>query len=478
MAITYDPTTADPGRMEKVPAEHVVIDLNVRQDVRLDKSFISSVRVQGFIQPPVGFTDENAHVHVTVGQRRVSAALEIGWPVIPSLIKPKAAAEADRADELRILTQIAENEQRASLTPAELAAGYKQLALLGVTEDQIARKTNSAKQRVHTALKVTDSTAALAAAEKRQLTLDQAAVIAEFDGDEDAVARLDKVAEESPEKLQHEAERIRNDRLDAEVRARLEQQVIDAGASTTRMSDQVLISELWRADDDTRSRLTLAKAKKYTGLIGVVHRDGWRSPTGEDRGFQIVWYLTGWKEQGLVTWGTRVPLTEKEKEARRQKRADRADMVAATAVRRTWLTEVLLADGHKLDTDSVLRWINRELWHAPGTLRPSTGADRTLILQLAGTPAENRYRSGKDPDSGEALYGEQLFLRDLIASTRDPLRLALTFAIGQTESVVGNPKADGFGQDPRAAGYLRQLEAWGYTLSDVEQRIIRKGRKK
>ena len=134
MAITYDPTTADPGRMEKVPAEHVVIDLNVRQDVRLDKSFISSVRVQGFIQPPVGFTDENAHVHVTVGQRRVSAALEIGWPVIPILIKPKAAAEADRADELRILTQIAENEQRASLTPAELAAGYNVAVARAETE--------------------------------------------------------------------------------------------------------------------------------------------------------------------------------------------------------------------------------------------------------------------------------------------------------------------------------------------------------
>lgn len=474
MAITYDPTTADIGSLDRVPAPDLVIDPNVRRDIRLDKSFISSIRVYGFEQYPVGWRDDDGKVHITVGQRRTSAALEIGWPVVPIVVKPRAAAEHDRTEELRILAQLTENEQRLPLTEAERAGGYKQLALLGVSEDQIARKTNSPKARVKTGLVVAESPAASGAAEKLQLTLEQAATYTEFDGDDAAIAELDETAARNPNQLEHTAERLRNARLDAAVIGRLEQKIRDADAdivTDARPADLRPISELWRADDPDRTRLTLAKAKKYSGLMGRASRLGWKSSTGEDRGHEIVWFLTGWKEQGLTTYGDRQPLTDDEKAARKQKRIDKADMIAATAVRRRWITDTLLAAHHKLDQDSALRWIARELWHAPGTLRSSYGIASTLAFELLGQ--EERYgdHTGRNLDTGEHLHGSQAQTLTLLEQP-NPLRTALALAIAQTESITGDPKGDKFGQDTRTATYLRQLRDWGYVLSDVEQRIV------
>lgn len=477
MATTFDPTTADLGTLERIPRADVVIDLNVRKDIRLDKSFISSIRVRGFEQYPVGWRDEDGKAHIVVGQRRVSAALEIEWPVIPIVIKTRAAAEADRAEEQRLLTQLAENEQRAPLSDAEIAAGYRQLALVGVSEDQIARKTNSPRGRVKTALAVAESSAATAAVGKLSLTLDQAAIYTEFDGDDAAIAALDEVAADRPDQLQHAAERIRNDRADAEVIARLNEQIRAHGAEVLddierpeRPADLEQIGSLWRVDDENKKRLTFAQAKKYAGLIGAARRSGWQSPTGENRGFEIVWYLTGWKDRGLMTYGTRLPVTDEEKARRKQKRQDKADMIAATAVRRTWIREVLLAHGSKIDTDSALRWIAGALWKTPGHLAPSMGSSDYFLLELLGISDEIASTSEKDPDTGHYLHGTAVHVRDVVA-TRDPLRVALAAAIGRTEEVVGFERGDDFGQDRRAAKYLRQLRDWGYTLADVEQRI-------
>ncbi|MDF2992488.1 MAG: chromosome partitioning protein ParB [Microbacterium sp.] len=472
MATTYDPTTADLGTLERIDRNDVIVDLNVRKDIRLDKSFISSIRVRGFEQYPVGWRDEDGKAHVVVGQRRVSAALEIDWPVIPIVIKTRVAAEADRAEEQRLLTQLAENEQRAPLTDAEIAAGYKQLALVGVSEDQIARKTNSPRTRVKTALAVAGSAAASAAVGKLSLTLDQAAIYTEFDGDADAVARLDQVAAERPDQLQHEAERIRNERADAEVIARLSEEIRAQAAEphTEVPSGAEAIGQLWRADDDSQKRLTLAQAKKYAGLVGVVYRSGWESPTGENRGYKILWFLTGWKDRGLTTWGARQPVSDEEKARRKQKRQDKADMRAATVVRREWLRDVLLADGHKLDTDSALRWIAGALWHTPGHLSPSIGRPSRFALELLGISDEITSTTERDPDTGNHLHGTDLHVRDVVAS-RDSLRVALAMAIARTEAVVGDEKGDAFGQDNRTAKYFRQLRDWGYTLAPIEEGI-------
>lgn len=478
MATTYDPTTADPGQIEKIPAGDLVIDPNVRTSVRLDKSFVSSIRVLGFQQHPVGYRDGD-QVHITVGQRRISAALEIGWPVIPVVIKPRRDAETDRAEELRLLEQMAENEQRLSLTPAELAGGYKQLALLGVSEEQIARKTNTGKAAIKTALAVSDSAAALAAATAHEITLDQAAIIAEFDGDDTAVAELNEAAAANPDQLQHVAERIRDRRLDEVVIAELRMKIQKSGAEVVDSLHAVgaeHLTSLWLAEDTSQARLTLPAVQLagYTGLVGSVSRGGYRSSTGKNRGYEIYWGIKDYKTQGLVTYGDRAPLTDAEKEARRQKRIDKAEMISATEVRRRWIRDELLNPARKALPDDVIAWIARELWKLPGTLRPSYGDSDVLALeQLLGIEPDRGTTVTHDPITGSYISSTSLQAISLLAGPKLlALRAALAMALARTEDVVGNPKADGFGQDPRAAVYLRQLASWGYVLSDVEQRVL------
>lgn len=478
MATTYDPTTADPGQIEKIPAAAVVIDPNVRTSVGVDKSFVSSIRVLGFQQHPVGYRGEDGNVHITVGQRRISAALEIGWPVIPIVIKPKRDAENDRAEELRLLEQIAENEQRLPLTPAELANGYKKLALLGVSEDQIARKTNTGKGNVKTALTVSDSEAALAAAASHPITLEQAAVIAEFDGDDRAIAELNEVAATNPAQLDHAAEQIRNRRLDDEAIASLRAKAEKAGAEVVDSFSSCgahEIRELWRADDDTKTRLTLPDVQLagYTGFVAIIRRYGWGAALGKNRGYDIVWGLKDWKAQGLTTYGDRAPLTDAEKDARRQKRIDKAEMIAATEVRRRWIRDDLLNASRKHLPDDSIAWIARELWKLPGTLRPSYGNSDTLALtELLGIEPDNSTGVAHDPITGTYVSGTDQKALTLLTTDKNPLRIALAMAIARTEDVVGNPKGDAFGQDPRAATYLEQLQAWGYVLAPVEERMV------
>lgn len=476
MAMTYDPTSADPGQIEKIPAGDILIDPNVRKDIRLDKSFISSIRVYGYQQHPVGYRDDDGKIHITVGQRRISAALEIGWPVIPIVVKPKRDAEHDRAEELRLLEQLAENEQRTALTPAEIAGGYKQLALLGVSEDQIARKTNTGKTTIKTALTVAESPAALAAASSKPITLDQAALIAEFDGDDAAVAELGDVAATKPEQLQHAAERIRNARLDTDAIARLREKAEKAGAEFVETFGEhraVGLRELWKADDKERNRLTLDDVRKqpYTGLVARVSRT-FGGTAGKNRGYELVFGLTSWKEQGLTTYGDRPPITDEEKAARRQKRIDKAEMIAATEVRRTWIRDELLAATRKTFPAGAMEWITRELWEAPGTLRSSYGSAARFALTTILGIEPNSGSYAHDPHTGNYVAPETLQISTLIDDSRGSMRLALAMAIARTEEIVGNPKADSFGQDPRTAAYLTQLNEWGYTLAPVEERII------
>lgn len=480
MATTYDPTTADPGQITKVDRDQLVIDPNVRKDIRLDKSFVSSIRVRGFEQPPVGWQDDAGQVHITMGQRRVSAALEIGWPVVPVIIKPKVDAEGDRAEELRILAQLAENEQRAALNPAETVAAYKQLALFGVSDEQIARKTNSPRSKVDTALAVAASDYAVEVLEAvPAMTLDQAAIITEFDGDVEAVEALTAQAQEDPSQLEHLAARIREDKLDREVIDRLSEEIRAVGATpVTEWSEMPdgheHLSHLYRADDPERTPLTVDDIPQLSDVIGYI-TSGWRGDV--DRGFDTRWYVVGWKAQGLAqryTYGTsRADLTEGEKAAQKAERAAKREakkaMIAATIVRRQWIREVLLNPKRKLDDDARV-WIAHSWIGAPGTLRPS---DHLATLKLAGELLDLPIRDQSGYENGDYVWFGRL---DLAASASAlPELVTFAIAIAQTECVVGNEKGDWFGRDTRAARYLGLLAGWGYTLAEIEQAIVDAG---
>lgn len=481
MATTYDPMTADVGEVVKVPRGQLIIDPNVRQSVPDDKSFVSSIRVNGFEQYPVGWRDDDDQVHITVGQRRTSAALEIGWAVVPIIVKPRVAAEGDRAEELRILTQLRENEQRTALTSHETSAAYQQLSLFGVSDDQIARKTNSSKQKVTQALRVAGSKAATDIAEAQSLTLDQAAIIAEFDDDDEATSKLSAVAAEDPEQIEHLAQRIREDRADQEVIDRLTEEVRAAGATPiTNWAEKgelapraEYINHLSRADDTDRVPLALDDLADLENLFGWI-RPGHRSDA--DRGYIIEWYVNNWKAQGLTSRfsSASAPVTEEEKEAERErkraKREAKKAFEAATVVRREWIRSALLGRGAR-HTEAHQAWIAGALLEALGHLTAGRDATRELAFELLGHENTDTEYAG-DVESGESWISPARRHASRAITVERASRVALATAVAQTEAVVGNAKGDAFGQDARASRYLRQLRDWGYVLSDVERAIV------
>lgn len=466
MATTYDPTTADPGQIENVPAGDIVIDPNVRTTIYLDKSFISSIRVRGFEQYPVGYREDDK-VHITVGQRRTSAALEIGWPVVPIVVKPKAQAEGDRAEELRILTQLAENEQRSPLTDHERAAGYMQLSLLGVTDTQIARKTNAPKQHIQTALAVAASETATAALQSRPITLEQAAYLVEFETDPSAVAQLTDTLSDRPEQIDHTVARLRKERADA-VRVDERARELEAEGWTVHRERK---SHGWTAPAGTEHPRGLRRPGEAGSLIGedltqltdrhvIVYPSGWTESGTEEH------YFIGVDANGLEriqnSSTDKAPLTDEEKERRRQKRADKAAMILATEVRRSWIT-TFLAQKKRPDMSVWIAHAVLQSSHALGT-NQRDGNARDLAYQLLGA----------EQPSTKYGYMSREAASDFI--TEHPaLAAALTaaYALATVEESLGDPKHYWAGmQMPAFAPYLEQLSAWGYPLSDVEQRLI------
>ncbi|WP_394252927.1 ParB/RepB/Spo0J family partition protein [Arthrobacter pityocampae] len=191
--------------LEQINPATLTIDANVRAEAQLDKAFLSSIKEHGVIQPVVAHRTEDGTVHVLYGQRRTLAAVENNLDTMPVYVVD-SLTEADR-----LAKQIVENDQRRELTDNDRAEAFHQLSLLGVSATQIARKTGAKKTTVDAALKVRaddTATAFLAAG----MTLDMAAVIEEFAGDEEAIVKLETTAKENPQSFDHTAQRLRDDR--------------------------------------------------------------------------------------------------------------------------------------------------------------------------------------------------------------------------------------------------------------------------
>jgi ParB family chromosome partitioning protein len=145
-------------------------------------------------------------------------------PVV--LIADEASGTAAQVQ--RIVGQWAENEHRTSLTVAERVGALARLAAFGVTPAQIAKRTKTGRAEVDAALAVAGSDLAKAATVRYDfLDLGQAATVAEFEADTDAVKAL--VAAAKNGQFDHVAQRLRDERAEAARRAELERELTAAG---------------------------------------------------------------------------------------------------------------------------------------------------------------------------------------------------------------------------------------------------------
>lgn len=196
------------------PAE-IIIGTNVRTDLRADhKEFRKSIKERGVLEAVTVYRNEDGQYVLLRGQRRTVTAAEVGTPIglIPARVVPQPA-DADRIGD-----QMVENIHRAGMREAEIVAGVEQLALLGVSAAQIAKRTSIDRPTVNAALVVTKADQSRNRLDSGDLTLEEAAVFAEFEHDPEAVERLEN-AKRWRRSLAHEAQRLRDEAAEREADA-------------------------------------------------------------------------------------------------------------------------------------------------------------------------------------------------------------------------------------------------------------------
>jgi len=214
MTANHTSTPTTPTELVHVDPNNLLTDYNVRADTAADRTLVASVREHGVVQPIVAVRLPDGRLRVRMGHRRTLAAIAAGRGSVPVVV---SATEDDADTAERIVQQWVENEHRADLTTGDRIGAVAQLAAFGVSAAAIARRTKASRAGVDAALTASRSAVAVQVADAHQLTLEEAAVVAEFEDDDSAVAELLRWA--GTGQFAHAAQRLRDRRTEDEARA-------------------------------------------------------------------------------------------------------------------------------------------------------------------------------------------------------------------------------------------------------------------
>jgi ParB family chromosome partitioning protein len=445
----------------------LLIDANIRTDVRVDPDLVESIREIGVQQPITACRTGDGRIRVRYGHRRALAAIEAGLDLVPVFIIRDGDGDGD-AD--RIIGQHAENTYRDSLTAADQAGVVTQLLDLGLTAGDITRRTRVPAAAIAAARAVRGSAAAAAAAARPGVTLDMAAGIAEFGADPEAARALTAAAEEGDGQFRQKIQRLRDDRDNQRQRDELTAGLEAAGV-------QVLGER--PASENMLARLQNAKGrnltpKNHAGCPGHAAWPGYQyDPAASTRAGRAVYewaaeyFCTDPAAHGhLDLLGQPAAAAERDVEAERAGRArvreGNAAWRSAATVRREFLTGLL---ARKTAPKGAAKFIASSIasdTHS-GAVRYCIERRHKLARAILGLPA--RVPSYRDPEP-DALA----MAIDRAGEARaQVISLALILAAFEehaSEDAWRHP-----GRNATTARYLDQLAAWGYTPSAIEQAV-------
>ena len=182
---------------------------NVRSDLGDLSPLVASIHSIGVLEPLIVIPDGDGGHLIVAGHRRTAAAIEAEQATVPCLVRPDlAAAHATQ----QVVAMLVENTARLALGAGDEARGYEQLRIAGLSANKIAKAVGQKPAHIKRALAVAGSELANAAIDRYDLTLDQAAVLAEFDQDHEAVKTLVTIAKHDPGRWDHTVSRYREDR--------------------------------------------------------------------------------------------------------------------------------------------------------------------------------------------------------------------------------------------------------------------------
>jgi len=438
--------------LELLDPASLLVDLNIRP-ADVDEDLVASVADHGVLQPIVATRTDDGAIRVRHGHRRTLAAIKAGRDQVPVVI-----LTSDRVvlggDVERVLAQYDENTRRRGLTPVEEAGVVQQLLDLGLTAADVAGRTRLGELRVAAARRLNASAKATAAAEHQGLTLDQAAAVAEFDDDDDAVRDLVAASAEGDGQFRQALQARRDDRDHKQARD-------DLAARLT--ADGVKIADK-RPDFDYRiSQLTTADGKPLTekNHAKCPGRVAWLDEEWDHQArksiWEVVWYCADPNAHGhRSVSGRKLGDGDIDLEAQRAERqrvlAGNKAWRSARTVRREWLTGQLTA--------------TKPLKGASRFIAEALAQRYTLRFALERLNETGRELLGVKDDDGSAL--SELVSR---ASETRATMITLALVIGAYEDCAGDDAWRYPGRYRETGRYLTTLAGWGYELSAVEQAV-------
>jgi ParB family transcriptional regulator, chromosome partitioning protein len=447
------PAPAEPVRGELIyvdPAT-LIVAANARTVVSLDPEFLASLTEFGVIQPILGYrVDEQ--VHVEKGQRRTLGAVKAGLKLVPVIVYTEAEIEARR-----LLTQMAENVHRDPMTAADKAAALHQLTLIGVAAKDIVHTGVASAAEVKAAARVTKSDKARQAASQYEITVEQSAVIAEFDDDDQAVRQLVDAAPTG--QFTHVAQRLRDERTRSAYRTKLIDQL-------TKSKTPIIEPPAWNSRDtgkveDLRDRNGAPiDPQEHTNCPG--HAAYITTSYGDKEPYRIGYACSDVRRYSHYTSNNnklrRSDMTADEISDAKAERADvRAGNLAwdsAETVRRDWLRQ--FATGTHTPKDAA-RFIAESFACADHELNMALSKGNDFALDLLGIKP-------KGTQGVRQILAEQISR----ASAARAQLLGLVLILCAYEQRTG--RHSWRSNDDATRRYLHFLGQLGYVLSDIENR--------
>ncbi|MEV6925514.1 ParB N-terminal domain-containing protein [Dactylosporangium sp. NPDC051485] len=179
-----------PGvRLENVDTARLVKHhANVRTNVVLRPSFVKSIKERGVRVALKVKEHPDGRLEIVMGERRLFGAIEAGRPQVPCIIVEAGPLADD------FLDMYTENVERDGLTAIEEAQALFRAAEAGASRTKISKslglKPDVVRKSIAAGGLSDHARQVVAETPQYEWGLDELAVLAEFDGDPDAVARI------------------------------------------------------------------------------------------------------------------------------------------------------------------------------------------------------------------------------------------------------------------------------------------------
>jgi ParB family chromosome partitioning protein len=362
------------------------------------------------------------------------------------------------------------NWHRNPLAPLEEAGALFAAREAGATKTRLRKAAGLTSATVNGALaapRLSDETRATVEGLGEQLSLDELAVLAEFDGDPDAIARLTVAA--SCGILEHEAELLRQARAEQAEHQRIRGELEAAGFAVTEIlpaNGQYLTVLGHDGDDLTPDSHAACPGRgvlfrSYDPLTPVHYCT---SPDQYGHTFRHAGRSRPAAADG--TAGTPAPDSGTPDPAgtdpsRRLVIQGNREWKAAGEVRRRWLSSQLFA--RRTAPREAAQFVARQLLMMPDPLRSGLAAAHSMVIFRDITGREDR---------------DWLEICDTAPAGRLPLvmlgPIAAAYEHAMTDGEGRNTwRTDRYSPCPptEAASYLRFLASIGYQLSGIEQAV-------